>query len=104
MELIILVGWLTLCGVAAYVADNKGRSGASIFFLSVFLSPVVGILVALAMNPDPVAQGKKKCPKCAEFVQPDAKVCRFCRYSFAEEEAAEWRRSATATSTRTVTK
>jgi hypothetical protein len=41
------------------------------------------------MGPNPAAQGKKKCPSCAEFVQPDAKVCRFCQHSFLEEEAAE---------------
>lgn len=28
----------------------------------------------------------KKCPMCAEFVKIDAKVCRFCRYSFEEEK------------------
>jgi hypothetical protein len=36
-----------------------------------------------------IAQAKKKCPNCAEFVQPDAKTCRFCQHSFVEEEAAE---------------
>jgi hypothetical protein len=28
------------------------------------------------------ASGKKKCPMCAEMVQRDAKVCRFCNYRF----------------------
>ena len=32
--------------------------------------------------------GGKKCPACAETVQPDAKVCRYCGHQFAELEAA----------------
>ena len=93
MEVLIVITWLALCGAAAYIAGNKGRSGVGIFFLSLFLSPIVGVIVALGMNPNvekvAVAQGKKRCPNCAEFVQPDAKTCRFCQHSFVEEEAAE---------------
>jgi hypothetical protein len=35
------------------------------------------------------ATGKKACPQCAEFVQPDAKICRFCQYKFHDEKPPE---------------
>jgi RNA polymerase subunit RPABC4/transcription elongation factor Spt4 len=86
IELFIFVTWLVLSIAAAVYASNKGRSGAGIFFLSLFLSPLVGFLVAVAMEPNhqqaSAAKGMKKCPDCAEFVQPDAKICRFCRHEF----------------------
>lgn len=93
MTVVIFIVWLALCGVAGYVAASKGRSGIGLFFLAFFLSPLIGIIVAFALTPNAtkvaVAQGKKKCPNCAEFVQPEAKTCRFCQHTFVEEEAAE---------------
>jgi hypothetical protein len=52
MELFIFVTWLVLSVAAAVYASNKGRSGAGIFFHSLFLSPLVGFLVAVAMEPN----------------------------------------------------
>jgi hypothetical protein len=103
MEILALVVvWLVFCGVAAAIAGNKGRSGVGVFFLSVLLSPLVGLIVASTMAPNANGQGKKKCPDCAEFVQPDAKVCRFCQHSFIDEEleaarvqAEQWARTQT---------
>lgn len=43
----IVVGWLALCFVIAWAAGQKGRSGVGFFFLSLFLSPLVGGFVLL---------------------------------------------------------
>ncbi len=51
MGFFIFIAWLVLCGAAAAYAGNKGRSAVGIFFLSLFLSPLVGFLVAVAMEP-----------------------------------------------------
>jgi hypothetical protein len=83
---IFFVAWLVLSGAAAAYASNKGRSGVGIFCLSLFLSPLVGFLVGVAMEPHQQkgaeAPGMKKCPECAGFVQADARTCRLCGHDF----------------------
>ena len=83
-----IVGWFVLAWAVGHYAESKGRDGKGVLLLSLFLSPVLGFIVAAAMRPDEkkvaVAQGKKQCPQCAEFVQPAAKICRFCQHKFTE--------------------
>jgi len=89
--LFVFVTWLVLSGAAAAYASNKGRSGVGIFFLSLFLSPLVGFVVAVAMGPDQqklaAARGMKKCPECAQFVQADARTCPFCKKDLTTQTA-----------------
>jgi hypothetical protein len=79
----VFIAWLVLCGAAAAYASNNGRSGAGVFFLSLFLSPLVGFLVAVSMEPHQqkvaAARGMKKCPHCSQFIAPDASTCPFCQ-------------------------
>jgi transposase-like protein len=88
--LVFIIIWLALCIAVGFYAEGKGRSGVGIFFLSLLLSPLVGLVAALAMHPDEkrvaAARGKKRCSECAEFVQPEAKICRFCQHKFTEAE------------------
>ena len=75
MEIIVL--WLFLSLIAGYIAANKGRSGAGFFLLSLFLSPLIGIIVALVISSNDNRQ-QHKCPFCAESVKSEAIVCPHC--------------------------
>jgi hypothetical protein len=51
--MIILLCWVLLAILLGRYAREKGLSGASFFFISVFLSPLVGFLIALLSSPQP---------------------------------------------------
>ena len=81
--------------IPANIASNKGRSFGLWWVYGAALL-IVALPHALLINPDKEAvrqgqraQGMKKCPDCAEMVQGEARVCRYCGYRFSVSHATE---------------
>lgn len=83
--------WVMFAVVVGVFAANKGRSGVGWFLLSLVISPLLGFLfVAVMANlkvqaataavqaqiPGPSTH--VKCSACAEWVLPEASVCKHC--------------------------
>jgi hypothetical protein len=103
----IFVLWPSLSVVAGVVAAAKGRSGLGYFLLSIFLTPLVGLILAIALpkrdttvhypGPGDIAAGARvPCPQCAEQIVATAKLCRFCGYQLAAPQEAAPEAPATA--------
>ena len=84
--MMVFVFWVLFAVAVGVFASNRGRNGFAWFVLSVLISPLLGLLFCavakdLSRAPgadQPSAATHVKCPACAEFVLPEAKVCKHC--------------------------
>ncbi len=86
----MVVFWLVLSAVVGVIASSRGRSGFGYFLLSVILSPLIGLILAVALPSLKVQetvlaggevatpQTHVRCPDCRELVRADARKCKHC--------------------------
>lgn len=80
--------YILLALIPAAVASGRGHSGFGMFLVSLLLSPLIGLALALFMKPkaaEDEARARKGlsrthrvCPHCAEVVRRDATTCKHC--------------------------
>lgn len=80
----IAAAWIIFSVVVAVIAESRHRSRAGWFFLSLILSPLIGLILAVALPSlkpppgTPTPETHVRCPDCAELVLNEAKVCKHC--------------------------
>src|SRR6266536_483013 len=64
--------WLIINCVVGYLIGQQKNDVATAIVLSILLGPIGWLIAALSRG------NLRKCPHCAEFMKPEAKVCRHC--------------------------
>lgn len=89
MEILIIALLLGL--IPGMIAQSKGRSFGLWWFYG-FMLFIIALPHSLLMSADKkavegmkISEGMKKCPQCAELVEGDANVCRYCNYNFTSD-------------------
>ena len=82
MEIAII--WLVFSIAVWAFASRRGRSGFLWFILSLFISPLMALLLLLFLRDikddedKPHPNTHVRCPDCREFVLKEARVCKHC--------------------------
>jgi len=90
MEASFLILVLISCPVfgffCSYIATQKNRDSVTWFWLGFFFNfiALISIGVVPAEASKKLKAGLRRCPRCAEDVKSEAKICRFCQAELPE--------------------
>ena len=96
----VAIFWVLFAVAVGFFANNRGRGGLGWFFLSLLISPLLGLLFCavtkdlsvIAQVAAPSSSTHIKCPACAEFVLPAAKICKHCGSTLGpSDELSNWK-------------
>lgn len=83
-----LLFWFAASVVIGIIAGSRGRSGFGWFALSLFVSPILTLILVVALpsiKPNVDSSGQAitesthvRCPDCRELVRADARKCKHC--------------------------
>lgn len=82
--LLVYLGlWISAACIPAVMARSRGREPFGWFTIGLVISPLlaaiaVAVLPKLAEISEGAAATMRRCPSCAELVQPAAIICRHC--------------------------
>jgi len=98
--------WVGLAAAVGFLAYTRGRSGLGWFALACLISPLLGFIFVLIAQDKSAAQAQAfcsassrshvRCPSCAEWVLPEASVCKHCHCILTPDTAFRSRLAATA--------
>jgi len=69
------ISWVVLAFVVGFVAQSRGKGFAGGFWLSLLLSPLIGLILTLAGGD---GQQRAACWQCKEQVIVGAAKCKHC--------------------------
>jgi hypothetical protein len=69
------ISWLVFAVVVGLISSSRGKGFAGSFLLSLFLSPIIGLLIVLLTGD---GQQRSACWQCKEQVIVGAAKCKHC--------------------------